>query len=273
MPPPPPPPPIISHYTIEETHKKAHSLTRFFLNKTRKLAAFRRPLKCKKHAKHVFIHKARRFPHALRPLFLTLLLTATIGLTHCFSSNGGGGGGGGGGSPVYTCTNGTPSEGSPDGADNVESCASCDADYMLVDGECSCTPGDTVLLLSSTLTIGSCNVGSVITDWGYGTGDCVIGGSLSNDNFEIDGTDYTIRSLYRSIDRTPSPPGNELYFYVGTGGLLVPTGNLVLQLDSDEFAFADASVSSAKHYFWREPGLSWTSGNVTVTLFERITCP
>ena len=114
---PPPPPPIISSYIIEETLIKAHSLTRFFLNKTRKLAAFpalweRRgaPLKCKKHAKHVFIHKARRFsparaqvprlwpkggpfPHVFRPLSILLLITS-LSFAHCSSDDNGGGGNG-----------------------------------------------------------------------------------------------------------------------------------------------------------------------------------
>ena len=55
---------------------------------------------------------------------------------HCSSSSGGGGGGGGG--PAYTCTNGAPSEGSPDGDNDVESCASCNDGYSLVADEAIC---------------------------------------------------------------------------------------------------------------------------------------
>ena len=57
-----------------------------------------------------------------------LLFTLVLGLAHCSSSSGGGGGG-----PKYTCSNGTPSEGSPDGDSDVESCASCKDGYGLVD--------------------------------------------------------------------------------------------------------------------------------------------
>ena len=193
--PPPPPPPIIYSYTIEETLKKAHSLTRSFLAKTRKLALFsalwdkktapprariekdtllcgffQRALNRKKHAEHVFIHSIRRFSPArpqvpewtksetlakgqtrqrcryqdsqrhlcpkgglFRPLSILLLLLAVgLGFTHCSSSNGGGGNGGG--DPVYTCANGTPIEGSPESDSDVESCASCNDGYGLVDG-------------------------------------------------------------------------------------------------------------------------------------------
>ena len=38
----------------------------------------------------------------------------------------------------YTCTNGTPTEGSPDGADDVESCLSCNDGYGLVADEAIC---------------------------------------------------------------------------------------------------------------------------------------
>ena len=56
-----------------------------------------------------------------------------LSFTHCSSSSGGGGGGGGGGGSAYTCANGTPTEGSPDGGADVESCASCNDGYGLVD--------------------------------------------------------------------------------------------------------------------------------------------
>ena len=98
-----------------------------------------------------------------------------------------------------------------------------------------------------------------------------MGGSLSNDNLVIDGMSHTIQYLYRAFDS--NRPVNELYFYVGTGGLLVPTGNLVLQLDSDEFTFADAMLTLSKYYRWNEPGLTWESGDLTVKIIERITCP
>ena len=94
------------------------------------------PLDCKKHAKHVFIHSIRRFFHLLRPLPI-LLPIALLSFTHCSSSSGGGGGGGG--SPVYTCANGAPSDGSPEGPDDVEQCASCNDGYSLVD-EVLCRP-------------------------------------------------------------------------------------------------------------------------------------
>ena len=67
-------------------------------------------------------------PSALRLCLASLLLTATLGLAHCKNDDNGGGGGG-----AYTCTNGTPSEGRPDGSADVESCASCNNGYSLVD--------------------------------------------------------------------------------------------------------------------------------------------
>ena len=54
---------------------------------------------------------------------------------HCSSSSGGGGGGG----PAFTCANGAPIEGSPDGSADVEQCASCNEGYGLVDGICKVT--------------------------------------------------------------------------------------------------------------------------------------
>ena len=73
-PPPPPPPPIIYNYTIEETLKKAHSLTRAFLAKTRKLALFSAlwrataPLNCEKGALRLFSHNLRRLFSSPAPL-------------------------------------------------------------------------------------------------------------------------------------------------------------------------------------------------------------
>ena len=74
-----------------------------------------------------FSTEARRFFHLLRPLPI-LLPIAILSLTYCSSS-------GGGGDPAYTCANGTPTEGKPEGDSDVESCASCneDEDYSLVD--------------------------------------------------------------------------------------------------------------------------------------------
>ena len=37
---------------------------------------------------------------------------------------------------VYTCSNGTASEGNPDGSENVESCTACNTGYTLVSGRC-----------------------------------------------------------------------------------------------------------------------------------------
>ena len=226
---------------------------------------------CEKHALHVFIHSIRRFPHALRPCLLTLLPIAILSFTYCSSSSGGGGD-----EPtdpaVYTCTNGTPSDGSPDGDSDVESCASCDTGFRLVGVECSCTPGDTELL-SSTLSIGTCTLslsGGDITDWGYGTGDCDAGGSLSNDSFEIDGRPpYTIEALLRVLNTVTDPDENALI--LGVGGVEVPR-NIVLQLDSDEFTFADARTPGDS-YRWDDPGLTWTSGDLAVKIIERIICP
>ena len=64
-----------------------------------------------------------------------LLFTAILSFAHCSSSNGGGGGG-----PKYkyTCTNGTPSEGRPDGDSDIEQCVSCNDGYGLVADEAIC---------------------------------------------------------------------------------------------------------------------------------------
>ena len=118
--------------------------TRFiqaFLAKIPKLAAFSAllcsdkktaPSDREQKGTSLFVfHKVRRFPHALRSCLLILLLASALSLTHCTSSNGGGGGGGD--PAVYTCTNGTPSEGRPDGDADVEQCASCSEGYGLVD--------------------------------------------------------------------------------------------------------------------------------------------
>ena len=92
----PPPPPIICNYTIEETLKKAHSLTQAFLAKTRKLAAFRRPLNRQKSAVPIFFRKPRRFFRAaLGSCLPSLLLASALSLTHCSSDDNGGGSGGG----------------------------------------------------------------------------------------------------------------------------------------------------------------------------------
>ena len=101
---PPPPPPIISNYIIEETLQKAYSLTRSFLSKIPKLASISAlwcaaaPLKRQKSSLAGFFSIEGRFFHKLRslrgPCLSILLLTATLGLTHCKSDDNGGGGGG-----------------------------------------------------------------------------------------------------------------------------------------------------------------------------------
>ena len=99
-----------------------------------------------------FSTEARRFSHLFRPLSI-LLPIAILSFTHCSSSSGGGGGGGGTTDPVYTCTNGAPVEGSPDGDSDVESCASCNADYTPVNGECRDNSGLDFTLHSNGVTI------------------------------------------------------------------------------------------------------------------------
>ena len=248
-----------------------------------------RALNRKKHALHVFIlSPVARFFHLFRPLSI-LLPIAILSLAHCSS-----------GDEltdpaVYTCTNGTPSEGSPDGDSDGESCPRCDTGYSLVDGECSCTPGDTELL-SSTLGIGDCGSaystlgippeGGGVDVWGYGgNGICSSHtGSLSEGgNFEIDGgTPYTIQELYRMLSYSYyySDDDPDSYKYeIDYTALVLDLGrsgvpeNIVLQLGSDEFTFADARVNPSNAYVWDDPGLTWTSGDLTVKIIERVPCP
>ena len=94
------------------------------------------PLNRQKSGGAGFFSTEGRFSPArpFAPSFYILLLAVALGFTHCSSSNGGGGGGGSSDPTVYTCTNGTPSEGSPDGGADVEQCANCNDGYGLVDG-------------------------------------------------------------------------------------------------------------------------------------------
>ena len=184
---------------------------------------------------------------------------------HCSSS--GGGGGGGGDPAVYTCTNGTPSEGSPDGTGNVESCASCNAGYTLVDGECSCTPGDTVLL-SSTLTAGT-GIVSAVTSNGYIAEEGI--GSLSPDSFSDKGSTYQIQSLI-TTNRAAVP----LIIRFGSGVDEDIRDAWTLEAGGNSYAFKDAScvTSSDTTCIWDNPGYAFpASGDVTVKLLKRITCP
>ena len=122
---PPPPPPIIYNYIIEETLIKTRLLTRFFLNKTRKLALFSAlydkktaPLNREKDSScwlfsHVFRSRApsrarvakvgdfgKRAEQAKswilpKGRLSILLLALALSLTHCKNDDNGGGNGGG----------------------------------------------------------------------------------------------------------------------------------------------------------------------------------
>ena len=84
-----------------------------------------RALNRKKSASRFFIHKGGF-------LTVSLLCTALLCFPYCANVKGIFTDDNGGGDPaVYTCANGTPSEGSPEGDSDVESCASCNEDYDL----------------------------------------------------------------------------------------------------------------------------------------------
>ena len=188
------------------------------------LASFaQRALKRQKSSLAGFFTTEGRFFHKLRslrgPCLSILLLTATLGLTHCSSDDGGGG---------SESTDTTPTD--------TDTGPSCDTE-----------------LLSATMTLGSC---TEITDTyvGYGSvvGTCAItDGSLLNDTFSLAGADYTISAILYAENT------NALAFNVGED---IPTDDLVIQLDSREFAFSDTRRSFSS-YVWDDPGLSWTSGS------------
>ena len=101
--------------------------------------------------------------------------------------------------------------------------------------------------------------------FGYGIGTLVAicstltdSGMLSDTTFSLTGSDYTILSLV-----FVNTSGKILNFYVG--GTITPTNNLVLQLDSREFAFSVANYDSTNMlYRWDSvsPDLIWPAGEM-----------
>ena len=195
-----------------------------------------------------------------------LLFTLTLGLAHCSSDDNGGGGGGGETTDPptdkgqYTCANGTPSEGSPDGADDVESCLSCDTGWLLRNERCGCK-----LVLDASMTVG---VSDRVFGFGIVSGGVFnAGGMLSEVALELNGAAYTISGLL-ALDADASGSPEDLYLAFAEGEL--PSGaraGLVLQLDSREFAFSSGAVSfssGAGAYFWNDvsPVFSWSASDM-----------
>ena len=108
-------------------------------------------------------------------------------------------------------------------------------------------------LLSTNMTVGlSTGVTGFASDSGAG--------SLENERFSYDGTDYAVGSIYLNSS-------GSLVF--GVAGSNVPPGlknQFLLDLEGTVFAGKDASESGAT-YTWAGSELSWTDGSVvTVTL-------
>ena len=104
------------------------------------------------------------------------------------------------------------------------------------------------------------------TYYGFGTitvFDSSAGTLLPDDTFVFNGATYTIIGLI-SYDSNGLGGHEDLYFKVNPD--MIPGKNdLVLQLDSRELAFSDASfatTASANAYFWGDlsPDLTWSDG-------------
>ena len=206
-----------------------------------------------------FFHQRTSLTHSLthsigsfcRAGLLCLLFTAILSFTHC-SSDDNGGGGGGGDPAVYTCANGTPTEGSPDSGSDVESCASCNAGYTLSDERCNCTPSPKELW-TAQLTVGEFTLGGT-TAWGFIAGV----GSLSETEFTHKGIDYEITNLARTLE-SGGRSSLQVLFAPFPGNDLVSSWTLDLG-SSGSFALNDASPESlggSIAYIWTDPGFDW----------------
>ena len=112
------------------------------------------------------------------------------------------------------------------------------------------------------MTVSACG----ILYFGYGvntipTCSSAPAGVLSDTTFSLGGTEYTISTLV-SIDQDTS--GSQESFYIGVGGTIPEKNDLVLQLDSREFAFSVASYNSINMiYIWSglSPSFTWSSSD------------
>ena len=219
---------------------------------------------CPKGVTHSLTHSL--IASFCRAGLLCLLFTAILSFTHC-SSDDNGGSGGGGDPAVYTCTNGTPSEGSPDGADDVESCASCNAGYTLSDERCNCTPSPKELW-TAQLTVGEYTlIGAVV--YGYTTALSL--GGLSETEFTHKGVDYVISTLARDLSS-----GKDILtvtFAPSPGNDLVSSWTLDLG-SSGSFALNGASLTAppGAGYEWTGPGFNWADGEMHTVRLLGNTC-
>ena len=156
---------------------------------------------------------------------------AILSFTHC-SSDDNGGGGGGGDEPTDTPTD-TDTDTGP----------SCDTE-----------------LLDTTMTVGGGTIASGYGIVASGVFSAGAGSMLPDDTFSLAGVDYVISGLLHA-----KVPGSTKNLYLNVGGT-IPTNNLVLQLDSDEFVFSGAGAAeydsdpSDEFYHWDSIGLTWSNG-------------
>ena len=116
---------------------------------------------------------------------------------------------------------------------------------------------------SATLTAGSSSDGYAT---GYFIDEGVIQfGSLSDDNFDVAGTSYSIGTLSINVIQAISLNDLQILIEPTLGDL---AQHLTLHLGSDSFALADATLKQSFTFAWTGHGLSWSDND---TIAARLT--
>ena len=117
----------------------------------------------------------------------------------------------------------------------------------------------------ATMTVAELSAVGITFGYGYSLGTSQ--GSLSDDDFEYDGTDYSVQLLY--IRETMNP--SLVLKFNPTGRTVFNTDDFFLYIDGTAFNFSDADDDpSSETWDWTESGLSWSIGDtVEVRLVEQ----
>ena len=109
-----------------------------------------------------------------------------------------------------------------------------------------CETGD---ILCATLTVEGLSAGGGEYGYGYSSDQ----GALSHIDFEHDGTQYTVTTLYENI----TPAALRISF-VPSGETVFNTDDFFLYVDGTAFAFSDATFNST-YFEWADSGLLWSA--------------
>ena len=118
----------------------------------------------------------------------------------------------------------------------------------------------------ATMTVAEVSAAGFTLGYGYNGDPNPSQGALSDDDFEYDGTEYTITRLYVT---SGSNPLLRIKFNP-TGEMVFNTDDFFLYVDGTAFSFSNATFASGDLFAWGDSGLSWSvSDTVEVRLVEQ----